>query len=811
MNDLVADVRHAWRRLAGTPGFTLLALATLALGIGANTALFSVVHGVLLKPLPFARPDQLYWVYLRHTSTDRYPFTLPEFCDYREATRTLEAVAGFANWSANLSGEEVTERLPGLRVSGNFFDTLGVSARVGRTLRPEDDVPGHEKVAVLSHGLWQRRFGADPGVVGRRVTLNGESFTVVGVLEQGFLFPVRDIELAVPLAPDQDPWRHKRDSTSFIRMVVRARQDAGPRPIVAELDAIGRRLQQEYPASAARKNGVHVILYGEELTHSFGETLWLLMAAVALLLAIACANLANLMLVRATTRRQELAIRRALGARPGLLVRPLLLESAILAGGGALLGVLLAWWSVPALVAMSPSAMPRAREIGVSLPVLLFSAGAAIASGLAFGLAPAWRAARADPNQDLKSESRGGTGADRGRARGLIVVAQVAVMVVLLTGASLLFQSFQAVLKVEPGFDQGVLTVRMSLPRKDYSDTSKIRRFYEELEARVRRLPGVVSVAATNHVPLNGSLASADYKVADRPPASEAQLPTADYRMVTPRFFEAMRIPIVAGRGFDETDGEGRPTVAVISQSLARQSFPDRDPVGRQLLVEDAGDFRPIEIVGVAGDVKHESLEAEAAPTLYVAYYQVHPSLLVWLAQNQFLVVRTSGDPLALGPAVRREVQAVDPSVASAGGRLSGAYVETATAARRFTLLLLGLFAALALVMAAVGIYGVVSYSVSQRTRETGLRLALGAKSSDVAALVLREGLKRSAIGIAAGLVAAYAAARASRSLLFQVGDADPRSYVGVVALLLVVTLAACLLPAWRAARLDPVRALRQV
>ena len=810
MTDLVQDLRYALRRLAGTPGFTLLALVTLALGIGANTALFSVLHAVLLKPLPFAAPDRLYWVYSRHTSTERYPFSLPEFCDYRDRSRTLAAVAGFANWNGILSGEDAAERLPGLRVSSNFFETLGVAVRLGRPLRATDDAPGNEKVAVLSHGLWQRRFGGDPGVVGRPITLNGEAFTVVGVLGPEFLFPIRDVELAIPLAPDQDPWRHDRDSTSFIRVIARLREGTSPAQATAELDAISRSLRQEYPASYARKSGVLFVPFRRELTRGFGQTLWMLMAAVALLLLIACANLANLVLVRATARRQELAIRRALGASPGLLVRQLLLESGLLALGGALLGVLLACWAVPALVAMSPTAMPRAREVGVSVPVLLFAAGAALVSGLGFGLAPAWRAARVDPDKDLKAESRGSAGdGDKSRARGLIVVTQIAVMVVLLTGAALLFRSFEAVLKVPPGFDAGVLTVRMSLPRKDYSDVRKIRRFYEELAARVRRLPGVVSVAAVNHVPLNGALASADYKVADRPPASDQQLPTADYRMVTPRFFETMGIPLVAGRSFDETDGDGGPTLAVINQALARRSFEGRDPVGRQLLVEDAGDFRPFEIVGVVGDAKHESLEAPAQPTLYVAYYQVHPKLLVWLAQNQFLTVRATGDPLALGPAVRRAIQAVDPSVASAGGRLSGYYVDAATAARRFTLVLLGLFAAVALVMAAVGIYGVVAYSVSRRTRETGLRLALGASASDILSLVLGEGLRRSALGIAAGLVAAFVVARSSKSLLFGVGETDPASYAGVVALLLAVTLAACLLPAWRAARLDPVQALR--
>jgi len=810
MPDLVQDLRHAARRLGRTPGFTLLALATLALGIGANAALFSVVHAVLLKPLPFSKAHELYAIWSRHTSTDRYPFSLPEFCDYRDRARSLAAVAGLAAWSGNLAGEGATERIPGLRVSGNFFEMLGATPALGRTLRPADDAPGNEKVVVLSHGLWQRRFGGDPGVVGRAVTLNGEPYTVVGVLAPSFLFTVRDIELAIPLAPEQDPWRHNRESTNFLRIVARARPGASAPAITADLEAIGKRLQQDFPGTYARKKGVLVSPYREELTRSFSRTLVMLMAAVALLLLVACANLANLMLVRATARRQEMAIRQALGARPSRLARELLVEAALLSFAGAFLGVLLAYWAVPILVALSPTAMPRSQDIGLDVPVLLFTATVALLAGLGFGLVPAWRALGAAPNRDLQS-SRGGTGSAEGsRARGLIVAAQIAVMVVLLSGASLLFRSFHAVMRIEPGFAANALTVRLSLPRKDYSDNQKISRFFDELEARVRALPGVHSVAGTNHVPLNGALASSDYKVADRPPVSDDQLPTAQYRMVTPHYFRAMGIPVVAGREFAETDRVGQPAVAIVSRSLVRQSVPDRDPVGLQLLVKDNPEgFRPIEIIGVVGDVHHVSLEGAAEPHLYVPYHQVHPSLLVWLAQNQFVVVRAAGDPLALGEAVRRAVHAVDPNVASVGARLSGSYLDGAAAARRFSLVLIALFAGIALAMAAVGIYGVVAYSVAQRTRETGLRLALGAGASDILSLVLGEGLRRTAWGIGAGLVAAFAAARGFRSLLFGVEAADPFTYAGVVAVLLAVTLAACLLPAWRAAQLDPVRALR--
>ena len=811
MADLVQNLRHAARRLGRTPGFTLLALATLALGIGANAAIFSVVDAVLLKPLPFARPDRIYAIWSRHTSTDRYPFSLPEFCDYRDRNRSLAAIAGLAGWSANLAGAGTTERLPGMRVSGNLFEMLGVSAAVGRTLLPSDDDAGNEKVVVLSHGLWQRRFGSEPGIVGRPLTLNGEAYTVVGVLPRDFLFPVPDIDLAIPLAPELSPWRHDRESTNFLRILARAREGSTPAAVASDLEEIEKHLQKEFPGTYARKKGVLVTPYREELTRNFSRTLVMLMAAVALLLLVACANLANLMLVRATARRQEMALRLALGARPSRLARDLLVEAALLSFAGAFLGALLAGWAVPALVALSPTAMPRSQGIGLNPSVLAFTAIVAVVAGLGFGLVPVWRALGSAPNRDLQS-SRGGTGtADGSRARGVIVAAQVAVMVVLLSGASLLYRSFHAVMRIEPGFDTRALTVRLSLPLEDYPDNLKISGFFEQLEASILELPGVQSVAATNHVPLNGALASADYKVADRPPASEDQLPTALYRMVTPHYFLTMGIPIVAGRPFGESDRVGQPAVAIVSESLARQSFPDRDPVGLRLLVKDTPEgFRSIEIVGVAGDVHHGSLEAPPEPHLYVPYHQTPPSLLVWIAQTQFLVVRAEGDPLALGEAVQRAVHGVNSNVASAGARLSGSYLEAAAAARRFSVVLITGFAVIALVMAVVGIYGVVAYSVAQRTRETGLRLALGAGAPDILSLVLGEGLKRTAWGIAVGLVAAFAAARGFRSLLFGVEAADPATYTGVAVLLLAVTLAACFVPAWWAARLDPVQALRQ-
>jgi predicted permease len=812
MEGLVQDLRYAVRRLARTPGFTLVALVTLALGIGANTAIFSVVHGVLLRALPFQDPDHLYFLWSRHTSTDRYPIQLPEFCDYRDQNRTLESVAAFGNWNPNLTGDGPAERVSGLRASGNLFATLGVQAVVGRALAAADDTPGQEKVVVITYGLWQRRFGGDPAIVGRPLILNGEPFTLVGVMPRDFFLPIRTAEVAIPLAPDRDPWRQNRTSTSFLRAIGRARAGVGRAQVTEDLDGILRRLQKEYPASYGSKRGLLAVPYAEELTRNFSQGLWVLLGAVALLLLIACANLANLMLVRATERRRDMAIRQALGASRSELLRQLLVESALLSLGGALLGALLARWSVPLLVALSPEALPRARDIHVSLPVLLFTLGVAVLAAVVFGLVPALRAARVDPNRDLKAEGRGAAGAaERSRTRGWIVACQVALMMMLLTGAGLLWKSFREVMRVDAGFDPNVLTMRLSLPRKDYGELVKVSQFYRQLEARVAALPGVSSVAAVNQVPLNGALASAEYKVADRPPASDDNLPTAQYRLVTPEYFKTMGIPLISGRAFNDDDREGGAPVVVISRGLARQAFADRDPLGKYLLVRDAqARFRPLQIVGVAGDVRHTSLEAEVEPHAYLAYHQTHRDVLVWLTNNQFLLVRTAGPALALSEAVRRELQAVDSTVAAADVRASGYYLDNATAGRRFSLELLAGFAVLALAMAAIGIYGVVSYTVAQRTREIGVRLALGADMGDIARMVVGEGVRRTAVGVVVGVAGALAASRAVSGMLYGVAATDPVTYAAVIALLVAVTVAASLLPAWRASHVSPLTALRE-
>ncbi|MGH9868499.1 MAG: ABC transporter permease [Candidatus Polarisedimenticolia bacterium] len=810
MRALLTDLRDTLRGWRRRPGFVLAAVVSMGLGIGAGTAIFSVVHAVLLEPLPFQDPGRLYAIHSRHTSTDRYPFQLPEFCDHRDGNRTLQAMAAYAGWSANLTGTGDAERIQGMRATGNLFELLGTRASLGRTLTPADDAPGAERVVVLSHGLWARRFGGDPSILGRTLSFNAESYVVVGILPPDFLFPQRGAEVAVSLKPEADPWRHNRDSTSFLRVLGRARPGADRAAIQADLDAIALRLLQEFPSSYARKQGVLVVPWAEDLVRGVSQVLWVLQGTVAVLLLITCANVASLMLARAASFRRDFAVRRALGASAGEIFRRQMTEGVMLSLAGGAAGLLGAVWGVPALLAMAPPNLPRADTIGIRPAVLLFTLGVSVAAGLMAALLPAWRSSRGDLREDLAAGGRSLGPGRRARARWILVSVEVALLAVLLSTGGLLYRSFQVAQRVAPGFWPDTLTVRLSLPRARYGTIEKVTAFYRELESRVAALPGIREVSAANHVPLNGALASADYRTADMPTGSDARLPTATYRMVTSRYFRAMGIPLLAGRAFDEKDDTDAPRVAIISQALARQSFAGKDPVGQQILVSDTPEgFRPFEIVGVVGDIRHDSLESEPSPHFFVPYAQTHPQLLVWLTATQYLVVRASVDPMSLEPAIRKALREVDPDVAAAQVRTTGDAVAASIASRRFSLTLMGLFAAIATLMAAFGLHGVVSTSVAWRTREMALRMALGARPSQVRRLVLRQSAVIALAGGAFGLAASLAGGRLIEGLLFGVTAADPLSYASAILVLAAVVLVACDAPARRAARVAPAESLK--
>jgi putative ABC transport system permease protein len=810
---LLQDLRHGARMLLKSPGFTLIAVITLALGIGANTAIFSLVNSILLRQLAFRQPEQLVWVDSRRLASGKYSFTLPDFIDYRDQNRSLSGIAAYAPWSANLTDQGEPEQLQGLRISANAFELLGVEAVAGRVLAPGDDAPGQQHVAVLSYGLWRRRFGADPQLVGKKLTLNGASYTVVGVLPPQFFFPtrIRDAELAVPLAPDADPLRGVRTSTNFLRALGRLKPGVTREQAEMDLTAVAQRLRQQYPVANRQKLGVTLSPLHEEVVGDFRLALWVLLGAVGVVLLITCVNLANLTLARATGRGREMAIRAALGATRPRLVQQLATESLLLALFGAGLGLLLAFYGIDLLLALSPATLPRTGEVGIDFRVLGFTLALSLLAGALFGLAPAWQATRVGFNEELKGSGRGASGGKRqNRARSLLVVSEIALSVVLLAGAGLLIKSFLRLQAVNPGFEaENALAIRLSLPKAQYSNRAAVTAFYEKLRPRLESLPGVEAVGFVSALPLSGTLFSIPFTIEGRATSpDEAQ--RADYRAVDAGYFRALKIPLIAGREFNERDAAETPPVALISQNLARQHWPQGSPLGARLRINDNNQGpRPVEVVGVVGDVKHLSLDGEPAPHIYLPVHQAHEDGVGWLTNTQYWLLRTTVDPLTLSAAARREIQAVDRNAPASNIRTMEQYLAASVAPRRFNLRLLSIFAAAALILAATGLYGVISYGVAQRKRELGIRIALGARACDVLKLVTGEGMALAIIGVALGLMAALALTRVMEGLLFGVSATDPLTYMIIALLLMLVALLACYIPARRATKVDPLIALK--
>jgi putative ABC transport system permease protein len=814
VRDVYGDLKHGIRGLLQSPGFTAAAVLILGVGIGANAAIFSMVNAVLLRDLPFRDPDRLVWVWIATKDRDRYPLSIPDFMDYRREARGLTDLAAVAGWPANLTGPEETERLQGARVGGNLFALLGATPALGRTLRPEDDREA-ARVVVLTHGLWQRRFGGDPAILGKALRLNGDSYAVVGVMPPRFFFPLAEAELAIPLAAEHDPWRLDRRSVNFLRVVARLRDGVTPAQAEAEMSGIARRLQKTYPASNATKAAINIRPYHEEVTGNYRLALWVILGAVGFVLLIGCANLAGLLLVRAASRRREMALRVALGATRGRLLRQLLTESLLLSSAGGVLGLVLSAWGLQALVALCPATLPRADTIGLDGRVLLFTLGVSALTGLLFGIGPAMRGSRVDPNRDLKDGRGPAGGAPDGGARDLLVAAEVALAMVLLAGAGLYVRSFARLQGIDPGFDaENVLVARLSLPRQKYARPEALAQFHDRLLPRLRTLPGIESVGVISILPLSTPIATADFWVADRPVDPE-QVQAAHYRMISPDYLRTLRIRLVRGRSLTERDDARRPPVVLVNETLAARYFPREDPVGRHLMIDDAdAGPRAAEIVGVVADVRHQGLDAEPVLDVYVPHLQVHADTAVWLANNQFWVLRAAAPGMALenaafARAVRREVAAVDREVAASDIRPLEAYVADSIGLRRFNLRLVAIFAATALMLAAMGLYGLVAYSVGRRTREIGIRVALGARRGDILGLILGAGLRVLAIGMGAGLCGALALTRLLQGLLFGVRPHDPATFAAVAGVLGAVALLASWIPARRAARIDPARALR--
>ncbi|HUS08901.1 MAG TPA: ABC transporter permease [Pyrinomonadaceae bacterium] len=811
MEGLLKDIRYSIRGLRKRPGFTLLVVLVLAFAIAANSSIFSIVNAVILKPLSFQDPDQLVWIWATRKNVNRAFFSIPNFIDTRDQNQTLAEVAPLAIWPANLTGQGEAERLPGVRISANALQMLGVQATAGRALVPEDDNPNSARVVMLSYSLWQRRFGGTSEALGKTLTLNGDPYTVIGILPPRFVIPNAETEIMVPLRMDQDPRRTERGS-NFLRVLARLKPGVTPAQAQVDLTAISNRLRDLYPDHNGNVTPPRVLALQDEVVGSYREGLWLILTAVVMVLLIACANLASFQLARAASRHKEMAIRAALGARRLVLMRQLITESMLLATLGGGLGLLLSFWAKDLLLTVSPADFPRAAAINIDGRVLLFSLLITLFAGFALGLAPAIQHTKSDLNSDLKEGGRDASGVTRNRVRSLLVVAEIALSLMLLVGAGLLVKSFARLRVVSPGFDaSNVLAVRLSLPAARYSSGASVKLFYDQISARISVLPGVERVSAASALPLSGLIARTTFTIAGRPPANASEVPAAQHRWVGPAYFQTMKIPLVRGRDLSDRDSDQSPRVIVIDQALQRRFFGDQEPLGTHVLIDmgDGNPARDYEVVGIVEDVKHMGLTDEPTPTLYGPIPQAPKSAVPFMANNLSLVVRTGVDAEALSASVRKELRNIDADVATAGVRPMGQFLAAAVAARKFNLELLVAFAATALLLAAAGLYAVIAYLVSQRTREIGVRLALGAAPRHILRLMIGQGMKLTAIGVAMGFIGAIAVTRLMSSLLFSVAPTDLVTFaVSAIALTLVAFLA-CFLPARRATKVDPLVALR--
>jgi len=814
MQTLLQDLRYGARMLLKEPGFTLIAVVTLALGISANTAVFSVVNAVLLRPLPYPDSDRLVtvWGNLHREGLTKMTASVPELTDYQQRSRVFEQLAAYGWQSFNLTDNGNPERVVGARVTASLFPTLGVAPVLGRPFLPEEDQPGRDQVVMISHRLWRSRFAADPNIVGRTITLNGRSLSVVGVMPAGFEFPFKDISVWKPAAFTAEEQSEKERGSHFLNVAARLKPGVTLKQAQAEMDAVGREVGSLYPGDYPNGYGVQIVPLHEETVGESRAALLLLLATVGFVLLIACANVANLLLVRATARQKEIAIRLALGASRRRVMSQLLAESMLLAFVGGLAGLLLALWGVDLLVALGPVDLPRLKEVAVDGRALCFTFALSLLTGGICGLAPALQASKPDLTESLKEGGKG-AGADprHRRLRSLLVVSEVTLALVLLVGAGLMVKSFIVLQNVDPGFTtENLLSLRVLLPPERYTEPQQKRGFFTELVQRVAALPGVETVSAVTYLPLSGSRNDRSFSIEGRPGMSgrpgESQ-PPADYVGISENYFEVMQTPIVEGRRFNEADSR-EPAAAIINDTMARRFWPDQDAIGERIRLGNLeSPFPWMTIVGVVKDMRHSGLDAEVNPTIFVPYLQ--PRLPAFAVGSMFLVVRSKVDPASLVAPVRAEVLAMDKDQPITNVNTMRQRLAESTAERRFQMLLFSLFGGAALILAAIGIYGVMSYTVTRRTREIGIRLAVGARPRDVLFLVMRQGMMLTLAGTVIGMLAAFGLTRLLTSLLFRVSATDPLTFAGVAALLVAVALLACWIPARRATKVDPMIALR--
>ena len=807
---VLQDIRYAVRKLSRTPGFTTIAAFTLALAIGATTAIFSVIDGVLLKPLPFRDPERVVRV-TNLRDGNRMVSSVPDFLDIRAQSKSYASLAALDNQAMNLTGGSEPERISAARVGATFWSLLGVTPQVGRGFAPNEDSQSAARTVVLSDGLWKRRFGGDRRIVGKTIALDGNSFTVIGVAPAGFSFPDRP-DVWIPLVFAQDDLNPDGRGAHWMGIMGRLAPNVTVTQATSELVTITRRLEEQYPESNTNMSGA-VIPMQEYLVGDVRPALYVMLGAVAFVLLIACANVANLLLVRAASRESEMAVRTALGAGAWRLVRQLVIESVLLAMIGGVFGTLLALWGVDLLLSMAPNGLPRINEVTVNGSVLVFTAGVTAVTGVLFGLFPALHAARANVGGMLKEGMRGSSGgvASR-RARNTLVMAEMALAVVLLVGAGLLIRSFSKLLAVDPGFRaERVVTFAIAAPDTKYGQYAQRRELVSNLVERMKRVPGAQGAAVVTGLPLSNIMMRTSAHIVGTPPERPGERKSTDVAMATPGYFTTMGIPLVAGRDFTDRDGSGAPVVSIVNQEFVKRYFPNENPIGKRIELGWDQDTASTggnmtlggEIVGVVANVKRRGLSQEVFPETYASYMQ--PTF-----SNFSVVVRSTADPSTVMAAIRAQIRELDRDLPLSDLRQLKELVAASVSRPRFYTTILGVFASIALILAAVGIYGVISYAVSLRTRELGIRIALGATGRQVSGLVLQQGVGLAIAGVAVGGAGAYWLTRLLSKLLFGVSATDPLTFVGVAALLTAIAAIASFVPARRAAKVDPLLAMRE-